>query len=50
MKKANDKTEMPTKTSLKHERDTNTTSYAFRRSLNMLPRSILGRKAVLFNP
>ena len=41
---ANGKTETSTETNLKHERDTNTTSYAFLRSPKMLPRSILGRK------
>ena len=47
---ANGKTETSTETNLKHERDTNTASYAFLRSLKMLPRSILVRKVVLFNP
>ena len=44
MKMANGKTETSTETNLKHERDTNTTSYAFLRSPKMLPQSILGRK------
>ena len=47
---ANGKTETSTETNLKQERDTNTTSYAFLRSPKMLPRSILDRKVVLFNP
>ena len=50
MKIASGKTETSTETNLKHERDTNTTSYVFLRSLKMLPLSILDRKVVLFNP
>ena len=47
---ANGKTETSTETNLKHERDTNTTSYTFLKCLKMLPRSILCRQVVLFNP
>lgn len=50
MKKANGKMETSTETNLKHERDTNTTNYAFLRSLKILPRSVLGRKVIIFNP
>ena len=48
MKKAIGKTESSTETNLNHERDTNTTSYAFLSSLKMLPRSILGPKVIFF--
>ena len=49
MKNTNGKTETSTETNLKHKRDTNTTSYAFLRSLKMLPQSFLVKKVVLFN-
>ena len=50
MKKVNSKRETFTETNLNHERDTNTTSYAFIRSLKMLLQLIFGRKVVPFDP